>query len=70
MEDGTNFVDYEKAFNNLDRNVLWDLMANYGIPSKIISLVIKNTYEGANCRILHEGDLTESFSIKSGVRQG
>jgi len=70
MEDETNFIDYEKAFNNLDRNVLWDLMANCGIPSKIISLVIKNAYEGANCRILHEGDLTESFSIKSGVRQG
>ena len=64
-----NFIDYEKAFDSLDRNVLWDLMANYGIPSKIISLV-KNTYEGTNCRILHEGGLTESFSIKSGVRQG
>ena len=64
-----NFIDYEKAFNNLDRNVLWDLMVNYGIPSKIISLVM-NTYEGTNCRILHEGDLTESFSVKSGVRLG
>ena len=64
-----NFIDYEKAFDSLDRNGLWDLMANYGIPSKIISLV-KNTYEGTNCRILHEGGLTESFSIESGVRQG
>ena len=64
-----NFIDYEKAFDSLDSNVLWDLTANYGIPSKIISLV-KNTYEGTNCRILHEGVLTESFSIESGVRQG
>ena len=64
-----NFIDYEKAFDSLDRNVLWDLMANYGIPSKIISLV-KNTYEGTNCRILHKGGLTESFSIESGVRRG
>jgi len=56
MEDETNFIDYEKAFNNLDRNVLWDLMANYGISSKITSLV-KNTYEGTNCSILHEGGL-------------
>ena len=64
-----NFIDYEKAFDSLDRNVLWVLMANYGIPSKIISLV-KNMYEGTSCRILHEESLTESFSIKSGVRQG
>ena len=64
-----NFIDYEKAFNSLDRNVLLDLMANYGIPSKIISLV-KNTYESTSCRILHDGGLTESFSIKTGVRQG
>ena len=64
-----NFIDYEKAFDSLDRNVLWDLMANYGVPSKIISLV-KNKYEGTSCCILHEGGLTESFSIKSGVRQG
>ena len=57
---GINFTDYEKAFDSLDRNVLWDLMANYGIPSKIISLV-KNTYERMNCRILHEGGLTEAL---------
>ena len=64
-----NFIDYVKAFDSLDRNVLWDLMANYRIPSKII-LLVKNTYGGTNCRILHEGGLTESFSIKSGVRLG
>ena len=64
-----NFIDYVKAFDSLDRNVLWHLMANYRIPSKII-LLVKNTYEGTNCRILHEGGLTESFSIESGVRQG
>ena len=34
-----NVIDCEKAFDSLDRNVLWDLMANYGIPSKIISLL-------------------------------
>ena len=28
-----NVIDYEKSFDSLDRNALWDLMANYGIPS-------------------------------------
>jgi hypothetical protein len=27
-----NFVDFEKAFDSLDREVLWNLMAHYGIP--------------------------------------
>ena len=54
---------------SLDRTTLWDLMASYGIPGKIISLV-KNTYEDTSCRILHDSGLTEKFSIKTGVRQG
>ena len=61
-----NFIDYEKAFDSLDRNTLWDLMASYGIPGKIISSV-KNTYKGTSCRILHNSGLTEKFSIKTGM---
>lgn len=38
-----NFINHEKAFDSLDRNVLWELMANYGIPGNIIS-VVKNMY--------------------------
>ena len=64
-----NFVDYEKVFDSLDRNVLWDLMGSYGIPRKIISLV-RNTYDGTSFRILHDRGFTDQFSIKTGVRQG
>ena len=37
-----NFVDYEKAFDSLDRDTLWKLLRHYGIPEKIITL-IRNT---------------------------
>jgi len=47
-----NFVDYEKAVDSLVRNVLWDLMACYGIPKKTISLA-RNLYEGTSCHIIH-----------------
>jgi len=44
-------------------------MGSYGIPRKIISLV-RNTYDGTSCRVLHDGGFTDKFSIKTGVRQG
>ena len=34
-----NFVDYEKAFDSLDRDTLWKLLRYYGIPEKKISLI-------------------------------
>ena len=63
------FVDYEKAFDSLDRNILWKLLRHYGVPQKIVSL-IKDSYSEMRCRVVHEGRLTESFKVKTGVRQG
>ena len=40
-----------------------------GIPNKIVS-VIKSTYNGAKCRVLHNGTLSAPFVVGSGVRQG
>ncbi|KAK3087680.1 hypothetical protein FSP39_009109 [Pinctada imbricata] len=55
-----NFIDYEKAFDSVDRETLWTLLRHYGVPKKIVNL-IKNSYEGMSCRVIHEGQLTESF---------
>ena len=65
----TVFIDFQKAFDSLDRAVLWKLMGHYGIPEKFI-LIIKNTYTGMQSRILHESQLTDTFDITTGVRQG
>ena len=64
-----NFVDYEKAFDSLDRDTLWKVLQHYGIPEKIITL-IRNTYDGMTCKVTHAGRLPESFKGKTGVRQG
>ena len=29
-----NFIDYEKAFDSVDRNTLWKLLRHYGVPQK------------------------------------
>ncbi|KAF6205810.1 hypothetical protein GE061_019984 [Apolygus lucorum] len=48
---------------------MWDIMAKYGIPSKILG-IIKAMYEGYECQVVHDGVLSESFHIHSGVKQG
>jgi len=63
------FIDYEKAFDSVDRETLWKLLRHYGIPEKIISLV-RSTYQNMSCKITHAGQLSEKFEVKTGVRQG
>ena len=64
-----NFVDFEKAFDSVDRETLWKLMRHYGIPEKIVTLTRK-MYEGSSCRVIHNGEMTVPFEVKTGVRQG
>ena len=64
-----NFVDYEKAFDSVDRDTLWKLLRHYGIPLKFVD-IIRNSYDGMSCRVIHEGEVTDSFEVRTGVRQG
>ena len=49
-----SFMDYEKAFNSVDRECLWKLLRHNGIPEKITS-IIQNYYEGLTCSVMHMG---------------
>ena len=31
---------------------------------------IKNSYKGTGCRVIHSGELTKHFKVKTGVKQG
>ena len=64
-----NFVDYEKAFDSVDRKSLWRLLRLYGVPEKITN-IIRNSYEGMTCRVIHGNQVTDAFQVKTGVRQG
>ena len=64
-----NFIHYEKAFDSVDIETLWKLLRHYGVPKKIISL-IRCTFQDMSCKIAHAGQLSESFEVKTGVRQG
>ena len=64
-----NFVDYEKAFDSLDRETLWKILRHYGVPMKLVNM-IKNSYKEMSCRVIHYGQLIKNVEIRTGVRQG
>ena len=63
------FVDYEKAFDSIDRVVLWKPLRHSCVPEKYIVLIQK-TYEKCTCRVIHNGVLYELFEVLTGARQG
>ena len=63
------FVDYEKAFDSIDRETLWKIMKAYGIPEKFIAIV-KAFYKNSRAAVIHGDGKSEWFEIKSGVKQG
>ncbi|VDP74166.1 unnamed protein product [Schistosoma curassoni] len=64
-----NFIDYGKAFDGVDRTTLWKLLRHYSVPQNIVN-IIQKPCDRLNCEIVHEGELTKSFEVKTGIRQG
>jgi hypothetical protein len=53
----------------VDRRWIWKALEERGLPNKFIKL-IQEGYNQYSRRVLHNGQLTTPFEIKSGVRQG
>ena len=64
-----NFVDFEKAFDSVFREVLWKVLGEYGILEKMIKM-LRTLYEGSTCAVIHEGNLSAYFKVETGVKQG
>jgi hypothetical protein len=63
------FIDFEKAFDSVKRELIWPTLQEYGIPRKIVH-IIQILYDGFKCKISHEGKLFEFIEVRNGVRQG
>ena len=63
------FVDYDKAFDCVDRNKLWKILQEMGIPDHLTCL-LRNLYvrQEAAVRTVHE--TMDWFQIGKGVHQG
>jgi len=65
----TVFIDFEKAFDSINRETMWKEVKHYGLPIQTVSL-IKETYRSYACRVVHEGQVSEPISVQTRVRKG
>jgi hypothetical protein len=63
------FIDLEKAYDKVPREVLWWTMAKKRIPCKYIE-IIKDMYDGVSTSVRTSVGKTEAFPITIGVHQG
>ena len=62
-------IDFEKAFESSHRPSLSKILRHYGIPQKLVN-IIQSLYDSFECKVIHNGLLTDPFKINTGVKQG
>ena len=64
-----SFIDYAKAFDCVDRNQLWKILKEMGIPDYLTCL-LRNLYAGQEATIRTGYGTIDWFKIGKGVHQG
>eukprot|EP00752_Nemacystus_decipiens_P014142 g12576.t1 len=64
------FVDLTKAYDSVDRELLWDVLRRFSVPPKMLA-VIRNFHYGMRPRVrMDSGLLSDWFEVLQGLRQG
>ena len=63
------FVDLTKAFDTVNRDGLWTILAKLGCPQKFVN-VVKSLHEGMQAQILDQSAFSSIFTVSNGVKQG
>jgi len=63
------FIDFRQAYDSISRNELWKRLELLGISKKYINLVKLGNGKKI-CKIRYLQNYSETFEVKSGLRQG
>ena len=63
------FIDFKKAFDSIDRAMMFAILLHYGIPAMIVA-AIRVLYDESKSQVYIQGQLSEPFNITTGVLQG
>ena len=62
-------VDFRKAFDTVGRTRIWQLLRTYGCPEKFTTM-IEALHTGMMANVSVGGEVSESFGVTNGVKQG
>ena len=64
------FIDLTKAYDSVDRTLLWTVLARFGVP-QIMILVIRQFHDGMRACVRLDGRVCSRwFAVEQGLRQG
>ena len=65
-----SFIDLTKAYDSVDRTLLWTVLARFGVPKIMIS-AIRQFHDGMRaCVRLDDRVCSRWFAVEQGLRQG
>jgi Reverse transcriptase (RNA-dependent DNA polymerase) len=63
------FVDLTKAYDKVDRDILWMVLERLGVPRNFVQL-IRAVHVGAQARVKDSGSFSNTFELIVGLKQG
>ena len=63
------YIDYEKAFDSIEHEVIFKVLRSTGINETFIT-ILEDTYTGATARVHIDSQVSEEISVLRGVIQG
>ena len=64
------FIDLTKAYDSVDRTLLWGVLARFGVPPRILAVIRKFHDSMQACVRLDDGECSDKFDVGQGLRQG
>jgi hypothetical protein len=62
------FIDSKKAYDSVRREILYNILIEFGVPKKLVRL-IKMCLTETHCRIQVGKNLSDMFPIKNGLKK-